>query len=99
MAWIGVATEMPNFTDGRPSFTGYLTLQCVVAGLALWGGLECVRPALFARCGPRAPYAAAALCLALPLTAGSSLYVPAAAPAVWKTARRHRRAFAVTADI
>jgi DNA-binding NarL/FixJ family response regulator len=79
MAWVSVAAEMPNFTDGRPSFTGYLTLQCVVAGLVLWGGLEHVRPALFARCGARAPLAAAMLCLLLPLAAGSPLYVPATA--------------------
>ena len=77
MAFVSIATEMVNFTDGRPSFTGNLAMKCVVAGLVLGGLCELVHPQIYGRWAKLVPLFSAALCMALPCFASTPLYIPA----------------------
>lgn len=77
MVWVSIAVEMVNFTDGRPSFTGNLVMQCMVAGLLLWGVCEFALPKCYARGTKHLPVVSAVLCAVLPFLQDAPLYFAA----------------------
>lgn len=63
MAWVSVASEMPHFAFGRPSFAGALTLQCMVVGLIMWGVLDLICPRICRHTDKYVPLLSGAVCI------------------------------------